>query len=85
MNTQAGNWQVLLGGNSNPFNAFLLMNGLKTLELRMQRHCSNAKTVAEFLDQHPAIEKVNYAGLPSHPDYYIDNKQMKHTGALMSF
>jgi methionine-gamma-lyase len=85
MNTQAGKWQVLLGGNSNPFDAFLLMNGLKTLELRMQRHCSNAKTVAEFLDQHPAIEKVNYAGLPSHPDYSIDNKQMKHPGALMSF
>jgi methionine-gamma-lyase len=85
MNTQAWKWQVLLGGNSNPFDAFLLMNGLKTLELRMQRHCSNAKTVAEFLDQHPAIEKVNYAGLPSHPDYSIANKQMKHPGALMSF
>lgn len=85
MNTQAWKWQVLLGGNSNPFDAFLLMNGLKTLELRMQRHCSNAKAVAEFLDQHPAIEKVNYAGLPSHPDYSIANKQMKHPGALMSF
>lgn len=85
MNTQAWKWQVLLGGNSNPFDAFLLMNGLKTLELRMQRHCSNAKAVAEFLDQHPAIEKVNYAGLLSHPDYSIANKQMKHPGALMSF
>jgi methionine-gamma-lyase len=85
MNTQAWKWQVFLGGNSNPFDAFLLMNGLKTLELRMQRHCSNAKTDAKFLDQHPAIESVNYAGLPSHPAYSIANKQMKHSGALMSF
>ncbi|MCZ0211423.1 PLP-dependent transferase, partial [Streptomyces sp. UMAF16] len=71
--------------NSNPFDAFLLMTGLKTLELRMDRHCSNAKAVAEFLDQHPAIEKVNYAGLATHPDYAIAAKQMKHPGALMSF
>ncbi|WP_298391213.1 aminotransferase class I/II-fold pyridoxal phosphate-dependent enzyme, partial [Hydrotalea sp.] len=85
MQTNAWKWQVLLGGNSNPFDAFLLMNGLKTLELRMDRHCSNAKAVAEFLDQHPAIEKVNYAGLSTHPDYAIATKQMKHPGALMSF
>ncbi|RTL51536.1 MAG: aminotransferase class I/II-fold pyridoxal phosphate-dependent enzyme [Sphingobacteriales bacterium] len=85
MQTHAWKWQVLLGGNSNPFDAFLLMNGLKTLELRMDRHCSNAKAVAEFLDQHPAIEKVNYAGLATHPDYAIAAKQMKHPGALMSF
>ncbi|MDE3125473.1 MAG: aminotransferase class I/II-fold pyridoxal phosphate-dependent enzyme [Bacteroidota bacterium] len=85
MQTNAWKWQVLLGGNSNPFDAFLLMNGLKTLELRMERHCSNAKAVAEFLDQHPAIEKVNYAGLATHPDYSIAQKQMKHPGALMSF
>lgn len=77
--------QRILGGNSNPFDAFLLTQGLKTLELRMQRHCSNAMTVAKFLEQHPAVEKVNYNGLASHPDYNTAMKQMKHPGAMMSF
>ncbi len=85
MNTKVWKWHVLLGGNSNPFDAFLLSNGLKTLELRMQRHCSNAAIVANYLAQHPAVEKVNYTGLTSHPDYAISKKQMKHPGAVMSF
>ena len=75
----------MLGGNSNPFDAFLLVNGMKTLEVRMERHCHNATDVAGFLEQHPAIAKVNYNGLPSHPDYAIALKQMKHPGAMMSF
>jgi methionine-gamma-lyase len=75
----------ILGGNSNPFDAFLLNLGLKTLELRMQRHCSNAMAVAEFLEKHPAIEKVNYNGLESHPDYNVSKKQMKHPGGMLSF
>jgi methionine-gamma-lyase len=75
----------LLGGNSNPFDAFLLANGIKTLEVRMERHCSNAMKVAQFLEQHPAISKVNYPGLQSHPDYAIAQKQMKHPGSMMSF
>lgn len=78
-------WHVLLGGNSNAFDAFLLTNGLKTLELRMERHCSNAVQVANFLAQHPAVEKVNFCGLPTHPDYAIARKQMRQAGALMSF
>ena len=78
-------WHVLLGGNSNPFDAFLLTNGLKTLELRMERHCSNAVQVANFLAHHPAVEKVNFCGLPTHPDYAIARKQMRQAGALMSF
>lgn len=85
MNTKVWKWHVLLGGNTNPFDAFLLTNGLKTLELRMQCHCSNAEVVANYLAQHPAIEKVNYTGLTSHPDYAIAQKQMKHPGAVMSF
>ena len=75
----------LLGSNANPFDAFLLINGIKTLELRMERHCSNANTVAQFLDAHAAIAKTNYAGLNTHPDYDLSKKQMKHPGAMCSF
>lgn len=84
MNGPIWKLHVLLGGNSNPFDAFLLTQGLKTLELRMDRHCHNAQEIANFFAEHPAIEKVNYCGLPSHPDYAIAVKQMKHAGALMS-
>lgn len=74
-----------LGGNSNPFDSFLLINGIKTLEIRMERHCSNAMEVARFLDQHQRIAKVNYTGLPAHPDHAIAMKQMRHPGAMLSF
>ena len=85
MNGPIWKWHVLLGGNSNAFDSFLLTNGLKTLELRMERHCSNAVQVANFLAHHKAVEKVNFCGLPTHPDYAIARKQMKQAGALMSF
>ena len=85
MKTKVWKWHALLGGNGNPFDAYLLITGMKTLELRMERHCSNAMQVATFLAQHPAIDIVNYTGLPSHPDYHVSMKQMKHPGALMSF
>ncbi len=85
MRTQIWKWHVLLGGNSNPFDAFLLTQGMKTLELRMERHCHNAMEVAEFLENHPAIALVNYNGLPSHPDYLVSLKQMRYPGALMSY
>lgn len=75
----------LLGGNSNPFDAYMLAQGLKTLEVRMQRHCHNAMEVAGFLEQHPAVNKVNYLGLASHPDYYTAAKQMRNAGAMLSF
>lgn len=84
MQTQVQKVFRLLGGNGNPFDAFLLINGLKTLELRMERHCHNAMEVAHFLEGHPAVAKVNYNGLPSHPDYAIAMKQMRHPGAMMS-
>lgn len=85
MKTKAWKWHALLGGNANPFDAFLLTQGIKTLEIRMQRHCENAMQVATFLEAHPAIEKVNYTGLTSHPDYTISKKQMNHPGPMMSF
>ena len=85
MNTKVTKHHRLLGGNSNAFDAFLLNSGIKTLELRMDRHCSNAEKVASFLASHPNVEFVNYLGLESHPDYVLSKKQMKHAGALMSF
>jgi methionine-gamma-lyase len=75
----------LLGGNSNAFDAFLLVNGLRTLSVRMDRHCANAERVARFLHDHPAVAKVNYLGLEDHPDHAICKRQMKHPGAMLSF
>lgn len=84
MDTDVKKMHRLLGGNSNAFDAFLLNNGLRTLSLRMERHCSNAQLIAEYLYQHPAVEHVNYPGLPNHPDHAIARKQMKKFGGLMS-
>lgn len=75
----------LLGGNSNGFDAFLLTQGIKTLEVRMDRHCSNAYQVAQYLEEHRAVARVNYAGLPSHPDFRTAQKQMRHAGGMLSF
>ncbi|MFY8128783.1 MAG: trans-sulfuration enzyme family protein [Chitinophagaceae bacterium] len=84
MKTKVWKWHALLGGNSNPFDAFLLINGMKTLEVRMKQHCSNAMLLAQYLNEHPAIEKVNYNGLASHPDFKVSQKQMLHPGPMMS-
>ncbi|MBK6932358.1 MAG: aminotransferase class I/II-fold pyridoxal phosphate-dependent enzyme [Saprospirales bacterium] len=75
----------LAGTNCSPFEAWLTHNGLKTLALRMERHCANAQTLAEFLEQHPAIERVNYPGLPSHPDHLLARRQMPNgAGGMLS-
>ncbi len=80
-------WQSmkLAGTNCNPWDAWLTNNGLKTLALRMERHCSNAMEVARFLESHSAVERVNYCGLPAHPDHPIAKRQMKNFGAMLSF
>jgi methionine-gamma-lyase len=75
----------MLGNNSNPFDAWLLLQGIKTLELRMDRHCSNAMQVAQFLEKNNGVSKVNYCGLSSHPDYQLAKKQMKQAGGMLSF
>jgi len=83
-----GVWRAmkLVGTNCSPFEAWLTNNGLKTLSLRMERHCSNALKVAHFLEQHPAVERVNYPGLPSHPDHLLASSQMKGGyGGMLSF
>ncbi len=75
----------LMGANSNPFDAWLVMNGLKTLSLRMERHCENAKKVAGFLITQNAISKVNYLGLTEHPNHQLAKQQMKNFGGMISF
>jgi methionine-gamma-lyase len=74
-----------MGCNASPFDAWLTNTGMKTFELRMQRHCQNAKLVMSYLEQHPAIGNVYYPGLPSHPDYELATKQMLHYGGMAAF
>ena len=74
-----------VGGIMAPFNAFLLHQGLKTLPMRMERHCSNAMKVAEFLNDHPKVKKVHYPGLSNDPGYHMAKKQVKGFGGMMGF
>jgi len=69
--------QNALGGVSSPFDSFLTLRGIKTLALRMERHCANALAVAEFLEQHRAVERVYYPGLASHPQHALARRQMQ--------
>ena len=75
----------MTGACLSPFDAFLINRGMKTLDLRMDRHCSNAQKVAEFLEQHPAVETVSFPGLKSFPQYELAQKQMKLPGAMIAF
>ncbi len=75
----------LAGTNASPLEAWLLGTGIKTLEVRMDRHCKNAQAVAEFLQGHKKVKKVNYNGLPSHPDHHLAKKQMNGFGGMLSF
>lgn len=75
-----------MGAALAPFNSFLFLQGLETLHLRMERHSSNAIAVAKFLESHPAVEWVNYAGLPSHPSYELGQRYLPNgQGAIMTF
>ncbi|NRA52426.1 MAG: PLP-dependent transferase, partial [Phaeodactylibacter sp.] len=75
----------LLGTNGSPFEAWLLNNGLKTLELRMERHCQNAAKVAQWLQEQPEVSLVNYPGLPQHPSFALAKRQMRDFGGMVSF
>lgn len=75
----------LMGWNANPWDAWLLHNGLKTLGIRMRQHTANAQQLALFLEKHPAVEQVNYPGLHSHPDRSIIERQMLAGGGMLSF
>ncbi len=74
-----------LGGVLPPFESYLVTRGLKTLHVRMERHCENAMKAAEFLESHPAVEWVKFPGLESHPQYAIAKKQMDGPGGMISF
>ncbi|MEO1261947.1 MAG: aminotransferase class I/II-fold pyridoxal phosphate-dependent enzyme [Bacteroidota bacterium] len=75
----------LVGTNCNPWDAWLLHNGLKTLAVRMERHSANALSIAQFLDSHVKVQRVNYCGLTSHPDHEVASKQMNAYGGMLSF
>lgn len=79
-------WLRDTGACQSPFGAFLMLLGLETLHLRMERHCQNALAVAKFLSEHPLVEWVNYPGLPSHPDHENAKRYLtKGCGALVGF
>ena len=75
----------MTGAVLGPQEAYYIIRGLKTFEIRMERHCKNARTIADFLNKHPKVEKVYYPGLETHPGYEIAKKQMKNFGAMISF
>lgn len=75
----------MTGAVMSPNDAFLLMRGMKTLGVRMDRHCDNAMKVAEFLEGHPKVEVVHYPGLKSFPQYQLAQKQMRKPGGMLSF
>lgn len=76
--------QNSVGGVQGPFDSFLALRGLKTLPLRMKAHCANALALAQWLDKHPAVEKVIYPGLTSHPQHELATRQMNGYGGIVS-
>jgi cystathionine gamma-synthase len=77
--------QGVTGAVVDPFAAFLLVRGIKTFALRVERQNANAQALAEFLARHPRVSAVHYAGLPSHPEHLIAKKQMRAFGGVVSF
>ena len=77
--------QNALGAVAGPFDAWLVLRGLKTLAVRMERHCDNAEAMAAFLDQHPRVTQVHYPGLDSHPGKALAQRQMRRFGGMISF
>jgi methionine-gamma-lyase len=74
-----------IGGTLSPFDAYLLIRGLKTLAIRMERHSANAMEVGRFLRNHPAVAKVHYPGLPDFPQHELARRQMDGFGGCLSF
>jgi cystathionine gamma-lyase len=77
-------YQNAAGGVPGPFDAFLTLRGIKTLAVRMEKHCANARTLAEWLSKQPQVQRLYYPGLPSHPGHELAKKQMRDFGAMMS-
>ncbi len=77
--------QNACGATPGPQDCFLVLRGIKTLHIRMERHCQNGKTIAAFLKNHPAVEKVYWPGFEDHPNHHIAKKQMRDFGGMISF
>jgi cystathionine beta-lyase len=73
------------GAVCGPMDSFLVLRGIKTLHLRMERHCENGKKVAEFMASHPKVDKVYWPGFPEHPNHDVAKKQMRGFGGMISF
>jgi cystathionine gamma-synthase len=78
-------FQNAIGGVAGPFDAWLVLRGLRTLAVRMERHCDNAEKVAAFLTEHPRVAEVYYPGLESHPGHAVAQQQMRRYGGMVSF
>jgi cystathionine gamma-synthase len=74
-----------MGGSNGPFDAWLTLRGVRTLGVRMDRHCDNAERIVEYLTRHPKVSKVLYPGLPDHPGHELAAKQMRRFGGMVSF
>jgi cystathionine gamma-synthase len=74
-----------MGAVPSPFDCFLVLRGVKTLAIRMERHCSNARAVVQMLMEHPAVARVLYPGLPEHPGHDVARRQMRDFGGMVSF
>ncbi|KAB7743544.1 cystathionine gamma-synthase [Nostocoides sp. F2B08] len=82
---RVGFHQNAMGAVAGPFDAWLVLRGLKTLAVRMERHCDNAEAIVEFLQRHPGVTAVHYPGLPSHPNHDVAARQMARFGGMISF
>jgi cystathionine gamma-synthase len=76
--------QKSLGAIPGPFDSWLVLRGVKTLAVRMRKHCENAHAIAAYLDRHPLVERVLYPGLPAHPGHQIAARQMRDFGGMIS-
>jgi cystathionine gamma-synthase len=74
-----------MGAVPSPFDCYLVLRGVKTLAVRMERHCANARAVVEMLTEHPAVARVLYPGLPGHPGHDVARRQMRDFGGMVSF
>src|SRR4029077_1156749 len=77
--------QNAMGAVPSPFDCYLVLRGVKTLAIRMERHCANARAVVQMLNEHPAVARVLYPGLPEHPGHDVARRQMRDFGGMVSF
>jgi cystathionine gamma-lyase len=85
LDERIGFYQNSVGATPDPFGSFLVLRGIKTLPVRMERHCANARNLAEWLAEHEAVEQVYYPGLDSHPQHDVATAQMDDYGGMLSF